>query len=566
MTRMSGSEALFEALRREEVRVAFGIPGGVIMSFYDALYRLNKQADTSGIRHILARHEQSAAHMADGYARASGRTGVCVATSGPGATNLVTGITTAHMDSSPIVAITGQVARDFVGKDAFQETDIVGVATSVTKYAFQVTSASEIPVVVRSAFHIANSGRPGPVLIDLPADVQTETMEITFPGEPRLGNNRPTPIPDPNVVAKMAEMLLQAETPLILAGGGVKISGASPELLALAEKLCAPVATSFMGKGVIPEDHPLSIGVMGMHGSSEANAIAGLADVILVVGSRLSDRTTGKVEKFCPGCKILHIDIDNSEIGKNKSPYLSMVSDAKAALAAMNRIVARSAHAHQGNWFSAAKTKRELLESELRTDGPCLSAPVVLKLLRKIIPREAIITTDVGQNQMWASLHFEAYSPRKFISSGGLGTMGFGFPAALGAKVACPDQHVLDISGDGGFGMTENSLATSVEEDIPVTVLVLNNRVLGMVAMWHRLFYERRYCAVKLGKSPDFVKLTKAYGAEAERVCDYKELEKAVRTALTSRVTTVIDIPISSEEDVLPMLTPGAGVGEKTQK
>lgn len=566
MAQMTGSYALLEALRREEVKVLFGIPGGVIMPFYDAIYHDSRSHNPDRIRHILARHEQSAAHMADGYARASGRVGVCVATSGPGATNLVTGITTAHMDSSPIVAITGQVARDFVGKDAFQEADIVGVVTSVTKYASQVTAAADIPHILRSAFQIARSGRPGPVLIDVPTDVQKETCDVNFSEKSAPSTVRSSNPPNPEVVQRMAALFCEAQTPLILAGGGVKISGATPELIQLAERLWAPVGTSFMGKGAIPEDHPLAIGVVGMHGWSETNAIVGRADVILVVGSRLTDRTTGRIERFSPDSKILHIDIDKAELGKNKDPYLSMVSDAKTALTALCGESDKIMRAHRDDWFEPVRKRRELLENDLNTDGPYLSAPVVLKILRRLLPRETIVTTDVGQNQMWTSLHFEAYSSRTFITSGGLGTMGFGFPAALGAKVACPDVPVFAVTGDGGFGMTENSLATSVEEGIPVTVLILNNRVLGMVAMWHRLFYGRRYCAVQLGKSPDFTKLTEAYGAEARRVCDYKELERTVRSALTNEITTVIDVPISPEENVMPMLAPGVGVGEEGRR
>ncbi len=560
LTKMSGARALIEALHREKVKVIFGIPGGVIMPFYDALYQDGKAKRTASIRHILARHEQSAAHMADGYARASGKVGVCVSTSGPGATNLVTGMTTAHMDSSPIVAITGQVARPFIGKDAFQETDIVGVASSVTKYAFQLGAAQQIPTVLKTAFQISQRGRPGPVLVDVPVDVLRETANIDF-SKAKVTWHRPVPTPDPVVVSRMTEILSQAKTPVIIAGGGTKISGASEELLSLAKKLCAPVATSFMGKGVIPEDHPLSIGVVGMHGSSEGNSIVGKADVLLIVGSRLSDRTTGKADKFCPTGTILHIDIDRAELGKNKDPDVSLASDARTALQAINTRLARN-KCNRNTWFAAANRKRQTVKSELRLDGEYLSAVTVLKFLRKIVPRSAIIATDVGQNQMWTSLHFEAYSPRTFMSSGGLGTMGFGFPAGLGAKIAVPNQPVVCITGDGGFGMTENSLATSVEEDIPVTVVVLNNRVLGMVAMWHRLFYERRYCAVHLGKSPDFVRLAQAYGAEGRHVCDYEDFGRAVRSALTSDVTTVIDVPISSEEDVVPMLPPGMGVGE----
>ena len=558
---MSGANALVEALRREKTEVVFGLPGGAIMPVYDVFHKMQDLPSELRIRHILVRHEQTAAHMADGYARATGRVGVCMATSGPGATNLVTGITTAFMDSSPIIAITGQVPRAFIGKDAFQETDIIGVVTSIAKYTFQPRKAAEIPQIVKSAFHIASTRRPGPVLIDIPRDVQQETDLMEFADQAVPLRYGPLPDPDSETVLKMADALANASSPLILAGGGVRISEASPELIALAELLMAPVATSLMGKGCVPEDHPLSIGIIGMHGSSEANQIVSRADVILVVGSRLADRTTGNVDKFCPNSQILHVDNDKAEIGKNKAPTLSLTSDAKKALKAIHAgLQHRLAQKRELHWFHKAKNEIDL--EQLERDGPYLSAVRVVRLLRKLLPRETIVTTEVGQNQMWCALHFQAYGPRRFITSGGLGTMGFGFPAAIGAKVACPDVPVVDIAGDGSFAMTENALATSVEEEIPVTVVVLNNRMLGMVAQWHRIFYGRRYCGVELGKSPCFPKLAEAYGAIGVGVADYKELNSAVRAALTARVTTVVDVPISPEEDATPMLSSGAGLEE----
>jgi len=558
---MSGASALVEALRREKVQTVFGLPGGAIMPVYDVFYRMRDLPSELKIRHILVRHEQTAAHMADGYARASGRVGVCMSTSGPGATNLVTGIATAFMDSSPVVAITGQVPRPFIGKDAFQEVDIIGVVTSVTKYAFQPRSAADIPQIVKAAFHIASTRRPGPVLIDIPRDVQQEVGAMDLADQTTPRRYRPLPDPDPMTISMMVKVLAKAKTPLIIAGGGVKISEASPELVALAELLMAPTATSLMGKGCIPEDHPLSIGVMGMHGASETNHVVSNADVLLIVGSRLSDRTTGNVGKFCPNSQILHIDTDKAEIGKNKTPAISLVSDAKKALSAIHEGLLREfVQKRESHWFHRASNYIDV--DQVEKDGPYLSAVRVVRLLRKLLPREAIVTTEVGQNQMWCAVHFQAYRPRRFITSGGLGTMGFGFPAALGAKVAVPDAPVVDIAGDGSFAMTENALATSIEEEIPVTVVVLNNRMLGMVAQWHRIFYGRRYFGVELGNSPCFPKLAEAYGAAGIEVGDYKELSGAVKNALTSRVTTVIDVPISPEEDAAPMLAPGAGLKE----
>lgn len=558
---MSGAHALVEALRREKTKVVFGLPGGVIMPVYDVFYKMRDLSSELGIRHVLVRHEQTAAHMADGYARATGRVGVCMSTSGPGATNLVTGIATAFMDSSPVVAITGQVPTSSIGKDAFQETDIIGVVTSITKYTFQPRRAAEIPRAVKTAFQIASTRRPGPVLIDLPKDVQVETDFMEFVDQAVPLRYGPLPDPDSETVLRMVDTLANARTPLILAGGGVRISEASPELIALAELLMAPVATSLMGKGCIPEDHPLSVGLIGMHGSSEANQIVSKADVILVVGSRLTDRTTGNVHKFCPNSQILHVDADKAELGKNKAPTISLVSDAKKALKAIHAgLQRRLAQKRELQWFH--KVRNDLDLEQFERDGPYLSAVRVLRLLRRLLPREAIVTTEVGQNQMWCALHFQAYGPRRFITSGGLGTMGFGFPAALGAKVACQDTPVVDIAGDGSFGMTENALATSIEEQIPVIVMILNNRMLGMVAQWHRLFYGRRYSAVKLGRSPCFPKLAEAYGAVGMQVGDYKELSGAVKNALTSSTTTVIDVPISPEEDATPMVAPGASLTE----
>jgi acetolactate synthase-1/2/3 large subunit len=386
---------------------------------------------------------------------------------------------------------------------------------------------------------------------------------VDFTDRPVPKRHGPLPDPDPGIVARMADVLAKAKTPLIIAGGGVRIAEASQELVALAELLMCPVATSLMGKGCIPEDHPLSIGVMGMHGSSETNRIVSNADVLLIVGSRLSDRTTGNINKFCPNSQILCVDTDKAEIEKNKTPTIWLVNDAKKALKAIHSDLAKRFAKKPGpHWFQ--KTKNDIDLSDLKKDGPYLSAVRAIRLLRKLLPRETIVTTEVGQNQMWSLAHFQAYGPRQFITSGGLGTMGFGFPAALGAKVARPDVPVLDIAGDGSFAMTENAMATSIEEQIPVTVVVLNNRMLGMVAQWHRMFYGRRYCNVELGRSPCFPKLAEAYGAAGVRVGDYNELSEAVKNALKSEITTVIDVPVSPEEDATPMLAPGAGLEEVT--
>jgi len=568
MTKMSGASAVVEALRREHVDVVFGVPGGANMPIYDAMYEFESFRCTplneTGIRHILARHEQCAAHMADGYARASGRVGVCMATSGPGATNLMTGLATAYMDSSPIVAITGQVPSYAIGSDAFQETDVVGMATSVTKYTFQPLSVQDVPYSIKAAFYLASTRRPQPVLVDVPKDVQQAEDEVYFPEKVDFPNYRPLPDPDLMVVKTISRALLEAQRPVILAGGGVKMANAYVELQALAELLVAPVVTSFMGKGAFPENHPLSLGCMGMHGSERTNKLIPESDLLLVIGSRLSDRTTGKLEKFAPNTKLVHIDADKAEIGKNyKLPVVSLVADAKKALQALLHELEVGITGQQRDaWVKRAQEAVVLAKSEFDGNGSYLSGAETIKMLRRFLPANVIITTEVGQHQMWCEQHWKVIEPRTFLSSGGLGTMGFGFPAALGAKVARPDVPVIDIAGDGSFLMTENSLATSVEEQIPVTVIILNNRVLGMVAQWQRHFYNRRYSAVDLGRSPDFVKLAESYGAEGVRASTFPELETAVNRAIRSPVTTVIDVPISPEEDVLPMLPPGAGIKE----
>ncbi len=563
-TKMSGADALLESLERQGVKEVFGILGGAILPVYDALCRHPK------IRHILARHEQGAAHAADGYARASGRAGVCFATSGPGATNLVTGIANAHMDSSPVVAVTGQVPATgvnstyMIGRDAFQEADIIGITTPITKYNFQLRAVEEIPSVVSSAFYIATTGRPGPVLIDFPKNIQAEVADVEWKDGINMRSYNPTTDPHPLQIRKATELLVEAERPVILAGGGVISAGASDELLTIAELLLAPVATTFMGKGSFPEIHPLSLGTIGMHGNPLANKVLLEADVMLAVGTRFSDRATGNIDTFCPEAKKIHIDIDAAEIGKNIDVDIPIVASAKNALSAIyERLVKQVTKKPEGGWQKRVKDVRSQLNPPEQIEPREFKPKTLLQTLRRLLPESTIVTTEVGQNQMWSALYFKALKPRTFISSGGLGTMGFGFPAALGAKVACPERHVVDIAGDGSFIMTEQELACSVTENIPVTVIVLNNNVLGMVAQWQRMFYKKRYMATKLGTSPDMVKLAEAYGAQGFRARSIPEFQKAVGEALESKITTVIDVPIGSEEDVVPMVPPGCGLGQQ---
>ncbi len=564
MEKMTGARALLESLEHQKVEVIFGILGGAILPVYDELCGNKK------IRHILARHEQCAAHEAEGYARASGRVGVCIATSGPGATNLVTGIANAYMDSSPMVALTGQIPASgvntsyMIGKDAFQEADIIGITTAITKYSYQPRTVADIPLTVNNAFYIATTGRPGPVLIDLPKNVQAGIENVEFTNKIDIRGYKLPSEPNPTKISEAADLLAQAEYPIILAGGGVITSGASDELVLMSDLLMAPVATTFMGKGAFPENNPLSLGSIGMHGNPAANKLMGEADVLLAVGTRFSDRATANLDSFAPNAKKIHIDIDNAEINKNIEVDIPIVSDAKASLKMLYDTVTQKLKKGEGKaWTKRVKEAKEQLSPLLKDIPRDLVPKSLLIELRKLLKENDIVTTEVGQNQMWSALYFQSLKPRTFISSGGLGTMGFGFPAAIGAKVACPDRAVVDIAGDGSFIMSEQELACSVTETIPVTVIVLNNSILGMVAQWQRMLYKGRYMAVHLGKTPDFVKLAEAYGAQGLRATSIEEFHKAVKTALNSKVTTVIDVPIGSETDVVPFVPPGCGLPQQ---
>ena len=556
MSKMSGSKALLEGLWNEGARVVFGLPGGAIMPVYDAFL-------DSEIRHILARHEQSAAHMADGYARASGKPGICMATSGPGATNLVTGIATAFADSSPIIAITGQVATPTIGKDAFQECDTVGIVTPITKYAFQLMQSQEIPAIVKKAFKIASTGRPGPVLIDLPRDVQINVANMSFPKKVDIRGYNPHITPHPVQTKKAADLLMNSNKPMIWSGGGIIISNATPQLREIAELLMAPVVTSLIGKGGFPENHPLSLGPIGMHGRPEANKAICEADCILAVGVRFSDRSTGRFDEFAKDAHIIHIDIDPAELGKNKKVELPIVADVGIALNSLIASLKRKIVKRDKTLWSKRlqEIKSQIREGDFGSSNE-LYQPKIVQKMRELLPSNGILTTEVGKNQMWGELYYQAIEPRTWITSTGLGTMGFGFPAAIGAKVAKPEVPVVDLAGDGSFRMTENSLSTCIEEDIPVTVVILNNSTLGMVEQWQRLFYNGRYSGVKLGNTPDFVKLVEAYGAQGLRAQSIKEFEKAFKEAINSEVTTVIDCPVAPEEDVFPFVAPGRGLNE----
>ncbi|MED5543042.1 MAG: biosynthetic-type acetolactate synthase large subunit [Thermoproteota archaeon] len=552
---MIGATALMKALEKEGVKEVFGLPGGANLPMYDELGKSN-------IRHILVRHEQSAAHMADGFGRVSRKPGVCFATSGPGATNLLTGIATAQADSAPMVAVTGQVPVAMIGKDAFQESDIIGMANPALKYSYQPRTPEEIPTMVKQGFYIAETGRPGPVLLDIPKDVQQNEANIPFPDEVRVPGYHPWTDPDMQNTGRAVELLLSAQKPIILAGGGVIISSAFAELQSIAELLMIPVVTTFKGKGAFPEDHPLSLGPIGMHGHAEANKLMTEADCVLAIGTRFSDRSVGTFEEFEKNLKIIHMDVDPAEIGKNQTTSVAVVGDVRTSLRIFGKLLMDKAvrPSDDNPWLKHVKETKQYWRENLKLHPGEMGAAKILRKLRELLPKESIVTTEVGQHQMWASLFFDAIHPGTFFSSTGLGTMGWGFPAAIGAKTARPDVPVVDIAGDGSFNMTEHSLATAVLEDLPVIVFLINNYSLGMVAQWQRTFYDRRMVGVDLKKCPDYVKLAESYGAQGIRAQSMDELEKAIKDGLNSDVATVIDIPIDPEEDVLPFVAPGTGL------
>jgi acetolactate synthase-1/2/3 large subunit len=555
MEKISGARALIKALEKQGVKEIFGLPGGANLPMYDELYKSN-------IRHILVRHEQSAAHMADGFGRVSRRAGVCFATSGPGATNIVTGLATANADSAPMVAITGQVPTAMIGRDAFQESDIIGIANPVVKYSFQPTKATDIPEVIKKGFYIAETGRPGAVLIDIPKDVQTNEAEIPFPEEVKIRGYHPWTDPDVVAIEQAIKLLLSSTKPVILAGGGVIISSAFAELQSLAEMLMIPVVSTFKGKGAFPETHPLSLGPIGMHGHAEANKIMSEADCVLAIGTRFSDRSVGRFDEFEKNLKIIHLDVDPAEIGKNQTTSVAVVGDVKASLRIFLRLLAQKVTKPSDDnvWLKHVTEVKQYWRENLKLHPGELTAAKILRKLREVMPHQSIVTTEVGQHQMWASLFYDVIHPGTFFSSTGLGTMGWGFPAAIGAKAARPDLPVVDIAGDGSFNMTENSLATSVLDNLPVIVFLVNNYTLGMVAQWQRTFYDRRMIGVDQKQCPDYCKLAESYGAQGIRVGSLEELGKAIKAGLKSDVATVIDIPIDPEEDVLPFVAPGTSL------
>ena len=555
--KLSGAEIVVEELKKEGVEVAFGIPGGALLDFYEAL----QQAEE--IRHILMRHEQCAAHAADGYARVSGRTGVCIATSGPGATNLITGLTNANMDSSPVVALTGQVPTSAIGSNAFQEASTFTITMPVTKHNFLVTRAEDLPRVIHNAFYIANTGRKGVVLVDLPKDVQASKVEVELHPEETFPGYKPNINPNKVQTKKAAEVLANAERPLILAGGGVISADATEELRTLAEILGAGVVTTLMGKGAIPESHPLCLGMAGMHGRIYANRALNECDALLALGTRFSDRLTGwQLDQFAPDATLIQVDVDAAEINKNIPVDIPIVGDVKLALSDILKWLKKESIREGSVWLQRVKEMHSACEEcikDIRRPGSSVS-DILIKELNNLLDDDTIITTEVGQCQMFAAHYYMTKKPRTFISSGGLGTMGFGFPAAIGAKVAAPDKQVVDIAGDGSFLMTCHDLATCVENDIPVVVCIFDNRYLGMVRQWQELFFDKRYLHTNLGITPDFIKLGEAFGCYAERVEKPEDLKSALKNAFESGKPAVLDMIVGKEDKVLPMIPPGGGI------
>lgn len=551
------AERFVESLVRNGVDVVFGHPGGAVLPLYDALYG-------QSIKHILVRHEQAAAHMADGYARATGRVGVCLATSGPGATNLVTGLATAHMDSIPVVAITGNVPTSLIGTDAFQEADIVGITRPITKHNYLLQDARDLPRVIDEAFQIAASGRPGPVLIDIPKDVGLAEFSDGFGEEqPRFAARQPEVTRlaggTRRQLQRAAEAISQAERPVLYIGGGVIIAGAHQEIRALAEKANLPTTFTLMGIGAFPGDHPLSLGMLGLHGTAYANYAMYEADLIIAVGARFDDRVTGRLSDFAKGAKVIHIDVDPAEIGKIVPVDIPIVGDAKSVLTHLLPLVEAS---RRDAWLEKIQGWKEAYRLRYHERPGIIAPQRVIEELYRVTKGEAVITADVGQHQMWLAQFYPFHNPRSHLSSGGLGTMGFGFPAAIGAKLALPDRSVWSVNGDGGFQMNIQELATCAAYRIPVKTAILNNRSLGMVRQIQELSYDGRYMAVDLDSVADFAKIAEGFGVAGRRVEDPAELPAAIEWAERMNGPIVLDILIDEEANVFPMLPPGAALNE----
>ncbi|MCX5688136.1 MAG: biosynthetic-type acetolactate synthase large subunit [Candidatus Omnitrophica bacterium] len=570
--KMNGAKILIESLKREGVEVIFGYPGGQVLPIFDALYDADVNVEVifgypggqvlpifdalydADVKFILTRHEQGAAHAADGYSRATGKTGVCLATSGPGATNLTTGIANAYMDSIPMIAITGQVKSFLIGNDAFQEADVTGITRPITKHNYLVKDVKELARTIHEAFYIASSGRPGPVLIDIPSDIQQQETEFIWPEEIEIRSYKPTSFGHPGQIKKAAKLIASSKKPLIYAGGGIITSGAHHELKKLTEKLNAPITWTLMGIGCFPATHKLSLGMLGMHGTAYANHAIMEADLILAIGARFDDRVTGRLDKFAPYAKVIHIDIDPTSISKNVRVDIPIVGDAKNILGQliedMNKLPDTS------EWLKTVESWKKKYPLKYQDKKNIIKPQYVVEQIYEATKGKAIITTEVGQNQMWAAQWYKYDYPRTFISSGGLGTMGFGFPAAMGAKIGMPDKIVFDIAGDGSIQMNIQELGTCVANKINVKIAILNNGYLGMVRQWQELVYKKR-CSYTTMTNPDFVKLAESYGAVGIRVTKNEDVRKAIEKAISIDNVVFIDFQVEEEENVFPMVPAG---------
>ncbi len=558
MKTLTGAQIIMAVLKEEGVDTVFGFPGGVIIDIHDEMTRTD-------IQHILVRHEQGAAHAADGYARAKGSVGVCLVTSGPGATNIVSGLASAYMDSIPVVALTGQVPTKLIGNDAFQEVDIVGITRPCTKHNYLVKRTDDLARVLKEAFHIARSGRPGPVLVDLPKDVTQGKAKYKPLPEPRMPSYNPTYNPNIKQLRRAVDLIREAERPVVFSGGGVILSGASKELTEFARKLHAPVTASLMGLGSFPGTDPLWLGMPGMHGTYRANMAIGACDLLIGIGVRFDDRVTGTVETFAPNAKIIHVDIDPTSISKNIPVTVPIVGDCKSALRRLNSLLneekVKITKKSRKPWFDQIEKWKST--QPLRYEQEDVIKPqYVIEKLYELTKGKAIITTEVGQNQMWAAQYYHFDRPNCFITSGGLGCMGFGLPAAIGAQTACPDRLVVDVAGDGSIQMNIQELATAVQYRLPVKVVILNNRYLGMVRQWQELFYEKRYAATDLEHGPDFAKLAEAYGALGLKATKPQEVVSVLKQGLESPGPAMMDFWVAREECVYPMVPAGASITE----
>ena len=556
---LTGAQIFLECLKKEGVDVVFGFPGGAVIDIYDEL-------PNYPFKHILVRHEQGAIHAADGYARATGDVGVCLVTSGPGATNTVTGIATAYMDSIPVVIFTGQVPTPLIGNDAFQEVDIVGITRPCTKHNYLVKDIKDLAYTVRQAFYLARTGRPGPVLVDLPKDIMQQKFEFEWPEDVSLRSYNPNLKPHARQIKKVAKLIEGAERPLIYAGGGVISSGAEDELTWLAKSLDIPVTATLMGLGAFPGEDPLWLGMLGMHGTYAANMAINNADLVLAIGARFDDRVTGKVSTFAPKATLVHIDIDPTSIQKNVAVHVPLVADCKSALSALKSEMEPNLDSVDWEVAHAVWVRQVQEWSEThplrykKSDNEYIKPQRVVEKVYEISNGEAIVATEVGQNQMWAAQFYKFKRSKSFLSSGGLGTMGFGFPAAIGAQMAFPDKLVVNIAGDGSIQMNIQEMMTAVCNNLPVKIVILNNGYLGMVRQWQELFYDRNYCETCMDAQPDFVKLAEAYGAVGYRVTEEKDLEPMLKEAFSNGKPTIIDVRVDPEENVYPMVPAGASL------